>query len=388
MTSIVALRAENFKRLKAVEIQADGKSVVIGGRNAQGKSSVLDAIQAAIAGKKGVKDISRPIRDGEKKASVVLELDDLVVERTWTAAGTKLKVSPRGANATLGSPQAVLDKLMGSLSFDPLEFAEAEPKKQVETLIDLIGRKEFDRIAQQRREVYDQRTDANRNAKRHRAQLDGLGQVEPVEKVDVAETMALLEQVSRKVDLRARWQQIQTKIEELQAEQAKIAEEAATLPDGDPQALREAIADAAATNEMAAKHQQARALEWEAEQAERLSTECTDRIAQLDQERVQLIAAAQLPVSGLSFDDEGVLFNGVPFTQASAAERLKVSTAMAMALNPELKVICIRDGSLLDEESKAAVHQLAEASGYQLWMEVVGDAGEVGVIIEDGSVVT
>lgn len=386
MTSIIALRAENFKRLKAVEIQADGKSVIIGGRNAQGKSSVLDAIQAAIAGKRGVKDISRPIHEGQSKASITLELDDLVVERSWTASGTKLKVSPRGANATLNSPQAVLDKLMGALSFDPLEFAEAEPKKQVETLIDLIGRDEFDRIALQRKEVYEQRTDANRDAKRQRAQLDGLGDVEPVEKVDVAETMALLEQVEEKVKLRKEWQRLQTLIEEMQAQQAGIIDSAGALPDGDPQALRESIADAAKTNELAAKYQQSRTLAREAEQAEQAAAECTDRINQLDQERVNLIASAELPVDGLSFDDDGVSFNGIPFAQASAAERLKVSTAMAMALNPELKVICIRDGSLLDEESRAAVHQMSAERGYQLWMEVVGEPGEVGIVIEDGEV--
>lgn len=79
-------------------------------------------------------------------------------------------------------------------------------------------------------------------------------------------------------------------------------------------------------------------------------------------------------------------FNGVPFVQASAAERLKVSVAMAMALNPELRVICIRDASLLDDDSKRALMALAEEHDYQIWYEVVGDGGEVGVVIEDGEV--
>ena len=47
---IVSLQAENFKRLKAVEIKPDGSTVVITGKNAQGKSSILDSIFAAVGG--------------------------------------------------------------------------------------------------------------------------------------------------------------------------------------------------------------------------------------------------------------------------------------------------------------------------------------------------
>ena len=76
---IVELQAENVKRLKAVEITPDGTMQVIGGRNAQGKSSVLDAIWLALGGGKASKETPLPIRDGEDKASVRLDLGDLVV---------------------------------------------------------------------------------------------------------------------------------------------------------------------------------------------------------------------------------------------------------------------------------------------------------------------
>jgi hypothetical protein len=57
-----------------------------------------------------------------------------------------------------------------------------------------------------------------------------------------------------------------------------------------------------------------------------------------------------------------------------------------MAMNPDLRVICIRDASLLDDDSKAALAAMAEERDYQIWLEVVGDPGELGVIIEDGEV--
>ena len=93
---IIELRAENVMRLKAVEITPDGTVQVIGGRNAQGKSAVLNAIWLALGGGKASKDISRPIRDGEENASVRLDLGDLVVTRTWTQKGTSLLASCAG----------------------------------------------------------------------------------------------------------------------------------------------------------------------------------------------------------------------------------------------------------------------------------------------------
>ena len=76
---IIELQAENVKRLKAVEITPNGTLQVIGGKNAQGKSSVLDAIWLALGGGKAAKDTPLPIRDGEATAKVRLDLGDLVV---------------------------------------------------------------------------------------------------------------------------------------------------------------------------------------------------------------------------------------------------------------------------------------------------------------------
>ena len=98
------------------------------------------------------------------------------------------------------------------------------------------------------------------------------------------------------------------------------------------------------------------------------------------------LAAATMPVDGLGFDDHGVTFNGVPFGQASAAEQIRVSLAMAMALNPSLRVIRILDGSLLDADSMAAIAAMAKAGDYQVWVERVADDADTAVVIEDGSV--
>jgi len=383
---ITKFEADNFKRLKAVDITPDANTVVIAGRNAQGKTSVLDGIMAALAGRNGAKELVRPIRDGESKARVLVELDDLVVERKWTPSGSTVTVSPKDSNARLNSPQAVLDKLIGSLSFDPLAFAEAEPKKQVEILIDLIGREEFDALAAERRGAYDNRTEMNRQAKSIRSRREAFGRVEKVEPVDAVEVLGLLEKVNRKAALRSEWDRVEEQIVALRARQEAIATEAKALPDGDPVELEQRVRNAQDINEQARRYDEATTLDQELAQVESVVAKHTMLIESVDKQKASLIADANLPVEGLTFDEDGVQFNGVPFVQASAAERLKVSVGMAMALNPELRVICIRDASLLDADSKNALVAMAVEHDYQIWYEVVGDGGSIGVVIEDGQV--
>lgn len=385
---IVSLEAENYKRLKAVRIDPDTNTVVIAGRNAQGKSSVLDAIQAALAGKAGAKKTSRPIRDGESRARVVITLDDLVIERKWTPSGSTLTVSPRDGNAKLNSPQAVLDRLIGNLSFDPLEFAESEPRKQVETLIDLIGRETFEALADERKAAYDNRTEINREVRRLQGEVETRSDAKQVEPVEVSDLVDLAEALNRKARLRREWEDLQAEIERAAARQAQIANEAAGLPDGDVDEVTSRLKNAGEINKAAQRWIDLQAAQEALSKAQDVSAKHTELIESVDEKRAALISEADLPVEGLTFDDDGVQYHGVPFEQASAAERLKVSAAMAMALNPELKVICIRDASLLDDDSKLALVEMAKAHDYQIWYEVVATSVDesVGVLIEDGEI--
>ena len=109
-------------------------------------------------------------------------------------------------------------------------------------------------------------------------------------------------------------------------------------------------------------------------------------IEKREQQKRDAIAAAKLPVEGLDFTDDGLLYKGHPFEQASMAVRLKVGVALAMASNPRLRVLRIRDGSLLDEKSMATITEMAEANDFQVWVELVDTSGRVGFVVEDGTV--
>jgi tetratricopeptide (TPR) repeat protein len=103
----------------------------------------------------------------------------------------------------------------------------------------------------------------------------------------------------------------------------------------------------------------------------------------------KLTEAVEYPIEDLELRPEGVFYQGVPFEQGSRAERIKVSLAMGMAMNDKLRILLIRDGSVLDQESMATIAKLAEEKDFQFWIEMArGYEGAAGaVVIEDGGVV-
>ena len=68
--TIVSLDITDFARIKAVHIKPNSSgAVVISGRNAQGKSSVLDAIAQLINGSRH--KVPLPVRMGADEANIV-----------------------------------------------------------------------------------------------------------------------------------------------------------------------------------------------------------------------------------------------------------------------------------------------------------------------------
>ena len=407
---IVQLTASNVKRLKAVEITPDGTLQIVGGRNAQGKSSVLDAIWLALGGGKAGKETTLPIRDGESKASVTLDLRDLVVTRSWTQKGTTLKVTSKDG-AVYGSPQKMLDELVGRLSFDPLEFTRLSASEQRDALLDLVDLDvDVDALDAERAEVFAQRTEVGRQGK-------AIGDVQVDESLPTEEQSAgaIIQQIreaeeaNRKIrDARDDATVAENNIDEcdnrvsmLEAElaEAKEALKAAREeykvrfkaacdmgPERDTSPLEAQLATVEEANaQIRANNGQRAHAARKAELRDRYNA-LTERLTELDEQKAQTLASATFPVPGLGFDEHGVIFQGVPFSQASSAEQIRVSLAMAMALNPKLRVLRIKDGSLLDEDTLAAIREQVAGNDFQLWLERVGDADEGAVIIEDGAV--
>lgn len=393
---IVKFTAENVKRLRAVEITPDGTVQVITGKNAQGKTSVLDAIWLALGGGAASRETVRPIRDGQEKASVTLDLGDLIVTRTWTGDKTTLTVKSQDG-AKYSSPQTVLDALVGRLSFDPLEFTRLSDRDQVTALLDLVHLDvDLDDLARKRQAAYDQRTEIGRQGK-------AIGDIpERVEAPEVEQSAGdliakirdgerLIARQADEVDaVHLAEDEIATIRQELETWEMKLADRRARVeahvPTPDIAALSAELDALEDTNRKVRRN--AEIAQQAARKADLIAQyeALTETITDLDQTKAKALAKAEFPVVGLGFDDNGVTYQGVPFSQASSAEQIRVSLAMAMALNPKLRVIRILDGSLLDADNMALITEMAAAADWQVWIERVTDGSGVGVVIEDGSV--
>lgn len=394
---IIKLTAENIKRLKAVEIAPDGTLQVITGRNAQGKSSVLDAIWLALGGGAASRETARPVRDGEDGASVTLDLGDLTVTRTWKGDKTSLAVASADG-AKYSSPQKVLDSLIGRLSFDPLEFTRLSAREQREALLDLVDLDvDLADLDARRKIAYDERTEIGRQGK-------ALGNVPdpdpsaPAEEISAAD---LINQITAAQGAlhrqRAERQQVEDRAAEVSRLEAELAEARGRLeqaqqvaqwhaPVADVEQLRDDLARVEHTNRAVRENAERRRRIAERDRIQEAYIAKTAEIGRLDEAKAEALANAEFPVEGLGFDDHGVTYQGVPFSQASSAEQIRVSLAMAMSLNPKLRVIRILDGSLLDADNLALIRDMAADRDYQVWVERVADGTGVGVVIEDGEV--
>lgn len=458
---VVRLQAENIKRLHAVDITPDpGESIVIiGGKNRQGKSSVIDALAYALGGKDLVP--AEPIRQGESEAKIEVDLGELIVIRkfkrerfacncddaereitnqhnaacasnSWGETKSSLAVKLKDSGAGYSSPQTILDKLVGTLAFDPLAFAQlasSEPKKADAMLRRLVGI-DTTIIDDLRKKAVMNRTAYKKTADELTAQLTPLKRHEdaPAQEISMEEISSEMAEAERlrqvkfdaqrnlegwteTVRLGAQQLEVQmrrieqlrhdlaeaiTKHEQMVAGQMKLEADLATaqvtqevaaknVPDMDT--LKKRLTEVEATNrkvrdntryaELANKKSDAH-VRWDAE---------NQTIAKLDTDKNALLANAKFPVPGLGVNDDGITLNNVPFEQASMSEQLEVSVAIALALNPRLRIMLVRNGNVLDDDSLKKLAQLATDAKAQVWLEVVtGDMSDVSIMIEDGNV--
>lgn len=417
---VVHLEAENFRRLRAIEIDPDANVVVLTGDNAQGKSSVLDAIWAALGGGAALKQMgtTEPIHHGADEARVKVDLGDIIVTRTWDVGSNKTTLIVESADgARFQRPQQMLDGLLGRLSFDPLTFANMKPADQLAELVSLVELP-FDPavLDGQRLRAFEARTEVGREVKTLTAQIELIPNDEeaPEEEQSAAEIVAEMNTARAIVEEHAAIRQEaidaaatvaadQTRVDELTAllgrAQASLDQStasalsaqaaAADLPDDPDMAEFDVrLADVDAVNTRVRAMAERRRLVAAHDEKLTKQVEYTEVIERLDEERQTAVSAAKMPVPGLDFGDGHVIYQGAPFQQASAAEQLRVSVGMAMAANPQVRIIRVENASLLDEGNMAILTEMARDRDYQVWLEVVASGDPVAIHIEDGMVVT
>jgi len=436
---IVKLQAENFKKLKAIEITPTNNVIEITGKCEQGKTTVLDAISSALCGTKW----DEPVRSGEDKGKIIVDLGDKVVTRTYTkAGGGTLKVESKDG-AKYSSPQALLDRLVGKIAFDPLQFAKADSKKQVEMLLNVVDihvdtkhlksisgvvmqetPNPLDMLNQAYKAVYDDRTAVNRQTDMAVKTLASLPVVEKTEPVLLTELVAekeRLETVNRenqkqREELDRYLQRIETmeaeskiienevnRLEKMLAAEkmklsaknneiikdqenlSKMSAKVKKLKDLPLTEINDRISKADATNKQEQQYSYRLQKQQEADKLTAEANDLTVKLKSIADYKTEIIQKTKFPVHGLDFANGGVVFDGKPFSQASTAQKIRVGIAIGMAANPELKVIMLDGYESLDSDQRKIVEEMAAEHDFQVWTTAVSDSG-VGIYIEDGEI--
>lgn len=419
---ISSLQIENVKRVKAVAMEpaADGLTV-IGGRNNQGKTSVLDAIAWALGG--GKHKPSEPKREGSAtEPALKVELSNgLIVERKGKNGDLKV-IDPAGRK----SGQALLDGFVEQLAIDLSRFLESSSKEKAQTLLNIIGvGDQLAALEQQEQTIYNQRLTIGQMEKVKRGAAEDMttypdAPAEPVSATGLIKAQqTILAKNGENQKLRESVGQVEAELQSAKAEERRLEAESVRLKAAWDEILGrlagqamqisklESNLDTArktaeqlqdeSTAEIEAKLQEidtinakvrtnaAKAMaEKEADELKGQYDDLSGRIDQVRDQRLALLDGADLPLPGLSVKDGELVYNGCKWDAMSGSDQLKVATAIVRKLKPECGFVLLDKLEQMDVQTMQEFGAWATGEGLQVIATRVSTGDECSIVIEDG----
>ena len=407
---ILRFSAQNVKGIKVAEISPEGDVVTISGKNGAGKSSVLDAIQSTLCSGK------LPLKSGESKGKVEIDLGEYTVTRSITDKADRITVKTKDG-MTASSPKSFLQKFVGPLSIDPLAFVSMKDRDQLDVLFGMLPdlKSGLEGVEKEMADVKATRSEILATGNRLKVELESLPEYPdaPAEPVDIAElAKAHADAVNGNAELQRRRDAREQRVREVADREAEIAKKEESLAamqkaldtmkkeleadraeiepteqipdDADVSRIMDEMNAAKEKNEQVAANQERAKAEEALTQARTTYSELGLSMKKIEAKKGKLLKESKMPIAGLSVEGGVVTYNGIPVSQLSTAERVRVGAAIAVAQNPSARIVLADDVSLLDNESLKTLHETC--SGFQLWQVVNDESGGVGFYIEEGTV--
>ncbi len=433
---IIVFEAENVKRLKAATIQPKPDGVTsIGGRNGQGKTTVLDTILALVKGASALP--SDPLREGAEDGIASITLDNgakvEMVLKTGRDGTVKRTIRVEGGPVD-GTPQSVLDAMFGKQSLDVGAILHASDRERRDIILRTIGAEGLAGIDQEIKDVYEERRVAKRTLdardkvlREMRSGMPGITETELDDKIKRAEDAEnrlsaeineCIERVSkiklarqREADLLSRKSILQDEIADLELRLEAKREALEEVDRGIEHAgiscglltedeLNQRLlglrSDLSAAHDAIAGQKAAKA---DLERIEQVQSEvdCLNldvlnldrKLATLRAQKEQYVKSLPWPLEGMGLSQDGmdILFEDRRWDCMSGAERIRVAAAIQAAITPECRILLCDGLESLDEDSIRELNRWAVENEIQIiGTRVTSDRGAVEIFIEDGEV--
>jgi len=431
---LIKAEVNNFKNITQKVIEFNGKSALIIGKNGAGKSSLIQAITSPI-NPKSVPQQS--IKQGEEKASVILtvagslngEDQQYNIEMYFSEKNKKGSISLFDEDGgKIPGSKGMVESIVGNIGFDILDFIDlgltkdgkvSKPgvREQIETLMGFMPadvQKELHQLDIEKAEAYAYRTDINRELKSNQAKLEGM-EMDPAdiekysEKMDDTDVKARMSKIGEEMSTYDRIAGgVETKMSKAVAIESEIirleglvgdlkkegADIVADIEKGNKwlegkerpsmEALSKDLLEIEHHNDKHRKVVECMQFDKNARDFKAKADELTARYEEIDVEKSKLFTENPLPVKDLTFTEEEILYKGLPFNanQHPSSTIIGVGTKIAMAMNPNLRLLIIKDGSLLDKKVLKFILGMVEKEGYQIFIEMVDYEGEKDLTVE------
>ena len=407
---IKTLEVENVKRVKAIAIEPTASGLtIIGGKNNQGKTSILDSIAWALGGEKYRPSTAQ--RDGSViPPHLKLTLSNgLIVERSGKNSALKV-IDPNGKK----SGQQLLNSFVEVLALDLPKFMESSSKDKANTLLKIIGVGDtLYKLDNEEQKLYNQRhaigtiADQKKKFAKEMPVYEGV----PSEPISASELIRQQQEIlarngenQRKREnlgqLEFKQKQLSDRISQYEAELLKLKSEyssvsadlaqakksAENLVDESTAELEKNISEIDEINRRIRANLDREKAEIEAEGYSKQYDTLSQQIEDIRTQRRKLLDNADMPLPELSVTNGELTYKGYKWDNMSGSDQLKISTAIVRKLNPDCGFVLLDKLEQMDIDTLSEFGQWLETQGLQAIATRVSTGDECSIIIEDGYV--
>ena len=409
------LEIENVKRVHAVKIEPTQNGLtLIGGKNNQGKTSVLDAIAWALGGEK--------FRPSEAKNK-----DSVIPPTLKVVMNNGLVVERKGKNSTLTvtdpsgnkSGQRLLDEFVSQLALDLPKFMEASDKEKAQTLLKILGiGDQLTILEQEEQKIYNDRRVVGQIAdqKEKFAKEQPYFPEAPHELVSASDLIRQQQEIlarngenQRKRDQMTEIAQekfrcadelkrLDEQIENLKKTRSQVLENynqavkdeeiamktVLELKDESTAELEENLANIEEVNRKVRANLDKDKAEEDARNHRERYDQLTHELNDVRKRKTDMLNGAELPLPELSILDGALVYKGQKWDNMSGSDRLKVATAIVRKLNPDCGFVLMDKLEQMDLDTLNEFGAWCETEGLQVIATRVSTGGECSIIIEDG----